>query len=71
MTDRGVRQVNDVVAAVLTSGPATRTDLLAAAVAARAPTEVLESFLRLPERCYHDEEELRDALDAGQSFSSA
>ena len=51
MTDRGGLQVSDVVAAALVSGPVSRTDLLAAAVAARAPTEVRESFLRLPERC--------------------
>lgn len=69
MSDRGALQVSDVVAAVLVSGPATRTELLAAAVAARAPTEVLESFLRLPERSYHDADELRSALDAGQSLS--
>ena len=66
MTGRGALQVSDVVAAALLSGPATRTDLLAAAVAARAPTEVLESFLRLTERCYHDVDDLRSALAAGQ-----
>jgi len=64
MTARTAQQVNDVVAAALISGSATRTDLLAAAVAARAPTEVLESFLRLPEGCYHDADELLCALDA-------
>lgn len=66
MTDRGGPQVSDVVAAALVSGPVSRTDLLAAAVAARAPTEVLESFLRLPERYYHDADELRCALDERQ-----
>jgi hypothetical protein len=62
MTGRGGPQVSDVVEAALVSGPVSRTDLFAAAVAARAPTEVLESFLRLPERCYHDADELRCAL---------
>lgn len=64
MTGRAAPQVSDVVAAAMFSGPATRTELLAAAVAVRAPTQVLESFLRLPEQCYHDADELQSALDA-------
>jgi Protein of unknown function (DUF2795) len=71
MTGRDDPKVGDVVAAALISGPASRTDLLAAAVAARAPTEVLESILRLPERCYRDADDLRSALDARQTFPRA
>jgi hypothetical protein len=57
-------QVTDVATAAMTAGPASRTDLLAAAVAARASTSVLETILRLPERCYRDVDELRIALNA-------
>lgn len=66
MTGQAALQVSDVIAVAMFSGPATRTELLAAAVAVRAPTDVLESFLRLPERCYHDLDELQCALDAEQ-----
>lgn len=48
-----------VVSAAFSAGPVTRTELLAAAVAQRAPTFVLDALLRLPERTYTDVFDLR------------
>ncbi len=47
-------QVLEVAGAALAHGSATRTDLLTAAVTARASTPVIEVLLGLPERSYHD-----------------
>lgn len=58
-------QVVRIVAQAFCVGPATRTDLLVAAVAARAPSSVFEALLRLPERRYYDHSDLR-----GQFVSS-
>ncbi len=41
-----------ILSAAFALGSATRTDLLTAAVSARAPTSVIEDLLRLPERHY-------------------
>jgi hypothetical protein len=40
----------------------TRTDLLAAAVAAHAPSPVFDALLRLPERRYYDVFDLQGQL---------
>lgn len=60
-----VDQVVESVSAAFLVRPVTREDLLTAAVAAHAPTPVLEALLRLPERRYHDVVELRGQLLAG------
>ena len=44
----------EVLAPALAFGSANRNDLLSAAVAARAPTRVIQELLELPERNYHD-----------------
>ncbi len=55
MTDREVSdRLVEVVGPTLAQGPATRTDLLTAAVSARAPTPVIQALLELPERRYRD-----------------
>ena len=55
-------QVLRVVAAAFSMAPVSRTELLAAAVEAHAPTPVLDALLRLPERRYHDVFDLRGQL---------
>ena len=57
-------QLTQIVGAAFAFGPAGRTDLLAAAVAARAPISVIDTLLRLPERSYHDIDDIRSALTA-------
>jgi hypothetical protein len=57
-------QVLRVVAEAFSMGPVSRTELLATAVAAHAPTAVLDALLRLPERLYHDVYDLRGQLMA-------
>ncbi len=55
MSDQEIgRQVADVVTPALAHGSATRSDLLEAAVSARAPSTVIQALLELPERRYHD-----------------
>ncbi len=57
--------VDQVVRAVSTAfsvGAVTRTEMLATAVAAQAPTVVFDVLLRLPERRYHDVFDLRGQL---------
>lgn len=55
MTDQRIgEQLVEVVRPALAQGSATRSDLLAAAVSARAPTTVIQALLELPERRYHD-----------------
>jgi len=56
-----VDQTAEILGPALALGPATRTDLLAAAVSARAPTPVIQVLLALPERCY-DIEDVRTVL---------
>jgi hypothetical protein len=51
-------QVLEVAGAALAHGSATRTELLAAAVTARASTPVIEVLLGLPERSYHHLDEI-------------
>ena len=55
-------QVARLVARAFCSGPVTRTDLLAAAVAAHAPSPVFDALLRLPERRYYDVFDLQGQL---------
>jgi len=55
-------QVVRLVAGAFSVGPVTRTDLLAMAVAAHAPTPVFDVLLRLPERRYNDVFDLRGQL---------
>lgn len=57
-------QVLRMVAAAFSTGPVSRTELLATAVAAQAPTPVLDALLRLPERPYHDVFDLRGQMMA-------
>lgn len=57
-------QVLRVVAVAFSMGPVSRTELLASAVAAHAPTPVLDALLRIPERRYHDVYDLRGQLMA-------
>ncbi len=42
-----------VVGPTFARGSATRSDLLVAAVSARAPTAVIQTLLELPERRFH------------------
>lgn len=44
-------------------GATTRTELLTAAVAADASTDVIQALLTLPARRYHDIDEVRGQLD--------
>lgn len=60
-----VDQVVEAVSAAFRIRPVTRGDLLTAAVAAHAPTPVLDALLRLPERRYHSVIELRGQLLVG------
>ena len=60
-----VDQVVEAVSAAFCVRPVTRADLLTAAVAAHAPTPVLDALLRLPERRYHSVIELRGQLLVG------
>ena len=62
-------QVLEVVGAALAHGSASRTDLLTAAVAARAPTPVIEVLLGLPERSYHDLDQIEHEI-AGARMNS-
>lgn len=57
-----VDEVVRVVSVAFSVGSVTRTELLATAVAAHASTSVFDVLLRLPERRYHDEFELRGQL---------
>ncbi len=55
MTEEEItHQLVAVVAPTLAHGSATRSDLLTAAVSARAPTPVIQALLELPERRYRD-----------------
>lgn len=54
--------LDDVIAAALTLGSATRTDLLTAAVTAHAPSTVIDKLLRLPERRYRSPSEVSAIL---------
>jgi len=56
-------QLAEIVGAAFAFGPAARTDLLATAVAARAPISVIDTLLRLPGSCY-DIDDIRSALTA-------
>ena len=60
----GGEQLAQIVGAAFAFGPAAKTDLLATAVAARAPISVIDTLLRLPERSYHDIDDIRSALTA-------
>lgn len=51
-----------IVAAAGTAGSASRSELLAAAVTARADVGVLTVLLKLPEGCYRDVNEVMAAL---------
>lgn len=55
-------QVARLVSRAFCVGPVTRSDLLAAAVAAHAPSPVFDALLRLPERRYYDLFDLRGQL---------
>ena len=55
-------QVLEVVGAALAHGSATRTDLLTAAVTARASTPVIEVLLGLPERSYQDLDQIQHEI---------
>lgn len=57
-----INQVVEAVSVAFWVRPVTRADLLTAAVAAHAPTPVLDALLQLPERRYHDIVELRGQL---------
>jgi len=57
-------QMAEVLGPALALGSATRTDLLAAAVTARTPTPVIQILLALPERCYHNIDDVRTVLAA-------
>jgi hypothetical protein len=48
------QQLVQVVGPALAQGSATRSDLLAAAVSARAPSTVIQALLELPEGRFHD-----------------
>lgn len=61
-SDERIDQVVEVVSMAFRVRPVTRADLLTAAVAAYAPTPVLDALLQLPERRYHDIVELRGQL---------
>jgi len=52
----------DIVAAASTYGAASRNELLAAAVSARAAATVIDMLLRLPEGSYRSVEQVRAAL---------
>lgn len=52
MTGSSAASLDDVLAAVFAFGPATKTDLLTGAVAARADVSVYEALLRLPDGIY-------------------
>jgi len=56
-------QLAEIVGAAFAFGPAARTDLLATAVAARAPISVIDTLLRLP-GSYYDIDDIRSALTA-------
>jgi len=56
-------QLAEIVGAAFAFGPAARTDLLATAVAARAPISVIYTLLRLP-GSYYDIDDIRSALTA-------
>lgn len=47
-------------------GSATRTDLLTAAVTARAPSSVIDTILGLPECCYRDIDHLRSVVNGAR-----
>jgi hypothetical protein len=51
---------DQVVSSALTLGPASRTDLLVAAVTAHAPTPIIQTLLELPDRPYRDLAEVRE-----------
>jgi hypothetical protein len=61
------KQVLELAGAALAHGSATRTDLLTAAVTARAPTPVIEVLLGLPERNYHDLDQIVHEIAAPRS----
>jgi hypothetical protein len=62
MPEPAADQVLEIAGLALAHGSATRTDLLAAAVTARAPTRVMELLLDLPERCFHNHDEILDEI---------
>jgi hypothetical protein len=64
------KQVLEVAGAALAHGSATRTDLLTAAVTARAPTPVIEVLLGLPERSYHDLEQIEQEIAGPRVIST-
>ena len=54
--------LEDIVATASAYGAASRNELLAAAVSARATASVIDMLLRLPEGSYRNVDEVRAAL---------
>jgi len=50
---------DEVVTSALVLGPATRSDLLVAAVTVHAPTPIIQTLLELPDRQYRDLSDVR------------